>query len=175
MFEIPMTEYEGSSAEVKREYDDQVAKSGRVTNMKRTLLHNVTAFKSYMEWYTLRDLIAPFVGDRAVSIFSHSISTGNSCLICSTFFRKALIDAGDDPDNLVLSDDEKLLADFGAAIGRNPHGIPEEVYDALQKRYNPEQLVLLIAFAGIMAATNLFNTVAKVPLDKELFSYKKEG
>ena len=42
---LPMTEYESSSEEVKREYEDQIAKHGRITNMKRTLLHNIPAFK----------------------------------------------------------------------------------------------------------------------------------
>ena len=50
-----MTEYENASQEVKREYDDQINKHGRITNMKRTLLHNVPAFHAYMEWYTLYD------------------------------------------------------------------------------------------------------------------------
>ena len=88
---LPMTEYESSSEEVKREYEDQIAKHGRITNMKRTLLHNVPAFKAYMEWYTLYDQLVPVIGDRAISLFSHAISEGNECLICSIFFRKILI------------------------------------------------------------------------------------
>lgn len=82
---LPMTEYESSSEEVKREYEDQIAKHGRITNMKRTLLHNVPAFKAYMEWYTLYDQLVPVIGDRAISLFSHAISEGNECLICSIF------------------------------------------------------------------------------------------
>ena len=159
---LPMTEYESSSEEVKREYEDQIAKHGRITNMKRTLLHNVPAFKAYMEWYTLYDQLVPVIGDRAISLFSHAISEGNECLICSIFFRKILIDSGDDPDNPHLSDTEKLLVDFGGAICKDPHNIPDEI-------------VLLIAFAGIMYATNLFNTVAKVPLDEVLYKYRKDG
>lgn len=88
---LPMTEYESSSEEVKREYEDQIAKHGRITNMKRTLLHNVPAFKAYMEWYTLYDQLVPVIGDRAISLFSHAISEGNECLICSIFFRKYLL------------------------------------------------------------------------------------
>jgi alkylhydroperoxidase family enzyme len=173
---LPMTEYETASPEVKREYDDQTAKNGRVTNMKRTLLHNVKAFRAYMEWYTLRDEIAPFAGGRGVSLFSYAISTANDCLICSTFFRKILIDSGDDPDNPSLSETEKLLMDFGHAIGRNPHAVDSSIYERLKKEFNTEQIVLLTAFAGIMAATNLFNTVAKVDLDETLYQYvKKEG
>ena len=59
-----MTEYETAGEEVRREYDDQVARHGRITNMKRTLLHSVPAFKAYMEWYTLRDLVVPFIGEQ---------------------------------------------------------------------------------------------------------------
>nr|AGS52146.1 putative transmembrane protein [uncultured bacterium contig00034] len=144
--------------------------------MKRTMLHSVPVFKAYMEWYTLRDLLVPFLGGRAVSVFAHAISAGNDCLICGTFFRKILIDAGDDPDNLILSEDEKLLADFGVAFAQNPHGVSEGIYARLRERFSEEQLVLIIGFAGIMAATNLFNTVARVPLDEALYGYtKKDG
>ncbi|GHT77655.1 hypothetical protein FACS1894130_02700 [Spirochaetia bacterium] len=173
---LPMTEYEGAAADVKREYEDQIAKNGRVTNMKRTLLHSVPAFHAYMEWYTLKDLVVPFIGDRALSLYSYAISTANECLVCSAFFRKILIESGDDPDNPTLSETEKLLMDFGHAIGRDPHNIPEGLYEKLKAKYTTEQLVLLISFAGIMAATNLFNTVAKIPLDEILYKYvKKEG
>ena len=43
---IPMTEYESADEAVK-EYDDQIFRHGRITNMKRTLLHSVPAFKAY--------------------------------------------------------------------------------------------------------------------------------
>ena len=168
-----MTYYETASDEVKREYDDQIAKHGRITNMKRTLLHNVPAFKAYMEWYTLYDLLVPVVGERAMSLYSYAISNGNDCLICSTFFRKILIDSGDDPDDPKISDAEELLIDLGSAICVDPHNIPDEIYDRLKEKFTEEQIVLLIAFAGIMYATNLFNTVAKVPLDDILYKYRK--
>ena len=171
---IPMTDYETADAAVKAEYDDQIQKHGRITNMKRTLLHDVQAFKTYMDWYTLYDELKPTFGDRALTIFSHAISTGNDCLICGTFFRKILIDAGEDPANLTLNETEQLLFDFGLQITKHPHSIDKEIYDKLRARYDDRQLVQLIAFAGIMYATNLFNTVAKVPLDDVLYSYLNE-
>jgi hypothetical protein len=170
---LPMTDYETAGEEARREYDDQIARHGRITNMKRTLLHSPPCFHAYMEWYTLKDLLVPVIGERGVSLFSYAISTENDCLICSTFFRKILADSGDDPDNPVLSDSERFLMELGRAIGRNPHNIPEELYGELRKRFGMEEIVLLIAFAGIMAATNLFNTVAKVPLDEVLYGYVK--
>lgn len=171
---LPFTEYETATPTVRKEYDDQITRNGQITNMKRTLLHNVPAFQAYMSWYTLRDLIVPFIGERAVSLFSYAISSANDCLVCSTFFRKILIDSGANPDNPELSEAEELLMEFGHAISREPHNISEDIYLKLQKRYDTEQIVLLISFAGIMAATNLFNTVAQIPLDEILYKYRKE-
>ncbi len=171
---IPMTDYESAGEDVRREYDDQIAKHGRITNMKRTLLHDVQSFKTYMDWYTLYDELRPTFGDRALQIFSYAISTGNDCLICGLFFRKILVDAGEDPENLQLDETEQLLLDFGVQITKHPHSIDPVIYEKLRAKYSDTQLVQLIAFAGIMYATNLFNTVAKVPLDEVLYSYRKE-
>ena len=49
------------------------------------------------------------------------------------------------------------------------------MYNKLSERFSTEEIALLIAFAGIMYATNLFNTVAKVPLDEVLYKYRKDG
>ena len=171
---IPMTQYDGAPPEVRGRYDGQIAKHGRITNMKRTLLHNTKAFDVYMEWYALCDLLKEFLPERAVMLYSHAISEGNRCLVCSTFFRKILIDSGDDPDRPDLNEEEQLLMDLGFSIAEDPHNIDPELYAALRGRYSDEQLVLLFSFAGVMAATNLFNTVAQVPLDEVLYGYRKE-
>jgi len=170
---IPMTEYEGASEAVRARYDGQIAKHGRITNMKRTLLHNVKAFDVFMEWYPLADLCKAFVGERALSLYAYAISEGNRCLVCGTFFRKILIDSGDDPDNPVLSEEENLLMELGFSIAEDPHNIDPDIYAQLRERYDDEQRTLLFAFAGIMAATNLFNTAARVPLDEVLYEYRK--
>ena len=62
--------------------------------------------------------------------------------------------------------------DLGSAICTDPHNIPDEIYDELKAKFNDEQIVLLLSFAGIMYATNLFNTIAKVPLDEVLYKYR---
>ena len=172
---IPMTEYDNASEEVRARYDDQIAKYGRITNMKRTLLHVPKCFDVYMEWYALADLCKDFTGERALSLFSYAISEGNRCLVCGTFFRKILIDSGDDPDAPMLNEEENLLMELGFSIAEDPHNIDPDIYAALKERYTDEQLVLLLAFAGIMAATNLFNTVAQVPLDEVLYKYRRIG
>src|SRR5688572_22843329 len=87
--------------------------AARVTNMKRTLLHSLPAFDGLMSWYPLRDRVATFLGDRSTTIFAHAISAHTDCLICSTFFRRILIERGENPDSLVLSESEARLVELG--------------------------------------------------------------
>ena len=169
---IPMTDYETASEAVRREYDDQIAKHGRITNMKRTLLHNVPSFRAYMEWYTLYDELKPVLGDRALSLLSYAISAGNDCLICGSFFKKILEENGDDTNDLKLNEVEELLYTLGTCVAIDPHNVPDYVYDGLKAHFTDAQIVTIIAFAGIMYATNLFNTVAKVDLDEVLYDFK---
>src|SRR5262245_12333762 len=95
------------------EPDRQLAPPGRVPNMNRTLAHSPRALIALMEWYPLRDEVAGFLGERATTLFAHAVSTEAECLICSTFFRRVLIDAGEDPDRPVLDERESALVAFG--------------------------------------------------------------
>lgn len=169
---IPMTEYDSAPAEVRAEYDDQIAKHGRITNMKRTLLHNVPSFKAYMEWYTLYDELKPVLGDRALQLFSYAISSSNDCLICGSFFKKILTENGEDTEDLRLNETEELLFTLGTCMAVDPHNVPDYVYDGLKARFSDDVIVTIIAFGGIMYATNLFNTVAKVDLDEVLYDFR---
>lgn len=148
---------------------------GRITNMKATLLGHVPSFRAYMEWYTLKDELVPQIGERAVSLFSYAISDANDCLVCSVFFRRILIDAGEDPDAPVLSAREELLMRWGRAIAARPGDIPSELYAELEEEFEPRLRLILLSFAGIMVATNLLNTVGRIPLDEILYDYRRAG
>ncbi len=173
MTRIQPVDYSNASNAVKQQFDDQIRKNGRITNMKKTLLHSLPAFHALMEWYPLRDSVHEFIGDKGVNIFCYAISSQNSCLICSTFFRKILIDAGEDPDNPVLSEKEQLLIEFGKHCVTDASEIDDEFFLKLNKFFNNEQIVLLTAFAGLMIATNLINNVLQVDLDEYLESYAR--
>jgi alkylhydroperoxidase family enzyme len=168
---IPQIDYDRAPEDVKRAHDEHLKMHGRVTNMKRTLLHSVPAFNVYMEWYTLAAEVEKFIGKRGVYVFSWAISAQNDCLICTMFFRKILKDQGDNPDNLVLGAREQLLVDFGRALTTAPHAIPESIYTRLKAAFSETEILQLTAFAGIMVATNLINTVLKVDLDDYLQGY----
>lgn len=161
-----------AQAAAERQLNDH---GGRITNMKRALLAHVPSFEVYMEWYRLRDELEPFIGERAVSLFSYAISDANDCLVCSVFFRRILIESGDDPDNPTVTETEQLLLEWGRLIATTPGEIPAEFYVRLEAAFSPQLRVLLVAFAGQMVATNLVVMVGRVPLDEVLYEFRKAG
>ena len=118
--------------------------------MKRTLLHNVPAFKAYMEWYTLYDELKPVLGERALNLLSYAISANNDCLICGSFFKKILNENGEDTEDLQLNEVEEILYTLGTCVALDPHGVPDYVYAGLKAHFSDEVIVTIIAFAGIL-------------------------
>src|SRR5947208_13737378 len=126
------------------------AAHGRVTNLKRTLARSPVALRALMTWYDLRDEVVPFLGERPTTLFAHAISAGTDCLVCSTFFRRILIDAGDDPDDPELDDREGLVVSYGRQLARDPNGVTDELFARLSSVFSAEQIVALTAFGGLM-------------------------
>jgi hypothetical protein len=143
---IKPIEYENTSGELRAVFEKGLSRFGRLTNMKRTLLHSVKSYQVLMEWYTLFDVIKEFLGERLAVIFSHAISSESDCLICTTFMRRILIEQGENPD---------------------------ELYERAASFFNDEQIVSMTAFAGLMVATNIINNVLKVDLDEYLYDFRK--
>lgn len=168
----PLAEADLSPAQ-KAAFDSKIARDGRVTNMQRTLLHSVPAFDAYIRWYDLRDLLIPVFGERAIWIFCHTISAGTDCLICSTFFRRLLVDAGISPDAYEPSEEERLLELLGRTFLNNGHGVDPATWAALKAKSSDDVLVALVAFGGLMVANNLFNNLLNPPLDGYLHDYRK--
>ncbi|MDR1939509.1 MAG: hypothetical protein LBQ40_01785 [Clostridiales bacterium] len=174
MARITIPEYESLSAEAKREYDGQIKKHGRITNMKKTLLHSVPSFKVLMEWYPLRDEVVKVVGEFSLNVYAYAVSHANQCLICSTFFRKILKDGGVNPDELSLDETSELLAEYGAACVAQPVKVSDELFARMRARFSEAEIVLLTAFAGMMIATNLINNALEVKLDEYLVTYTEK-
>jgi alkylhydroperoxidase family enzyme len=128
-----------------------------------------------MEWYPLRDPVRPLLGERLTTLFAHAISSETDCLICSTFFRRILIDWGEDPDALALSRPEQEVVAYGRALAHSPYRVPEAVFGPLAQRFTPEQLVALTSFGALMVATNLVVNALEIPLDDYLEPYRREA
>ena len=174
MARIPPLQDADAHPEARAALDEIRATHGRVTNMKRTLARAPVALRALMTWYDLRDQVVPFLGERPTVLFAHAISTGTDCLVCSTFFRRLLIDSGEDPDALRLDEWEQTVVAYGRQLAVDPHGVADELFARLADRLRPEQVVVLTAFGGLMVATNVFNNALKVDLDDYLDLYRKE-
>jgi alkylhydroperoxidase family enzyme len=153
---------------------DRHLRTARITNMKRTLLHSVPAFNALMTWYDLRDAVQPFLGERLTTLFAHAVSSETDCLICSTFFRRILIDSGEDPDALQLDEREAAVVAYGRALAVTPHRVPDAVYGRVAAYFIGEQMVALTAFGALMVATNVINNALGVPLDDYLQPYRRQ-
>lgn len=153
---------------------DEHLRMARITNMKRTLLHSVPAFQALMTWYPLRDTVQPFLGERLTTLFAHAVSSETDCLICSTFFRRILIDSGEDPDELRMDEREAAVVAFGRALAVTPHRMPDDVFDRVAAYFSDEQMVALVAFGALMVATNVVNNALQVPLDDYLQPYRRQ-
>lgn len=172
MARISPIAFDEASPAARAEWERQVAAHGRMTNMKRTLARSGTALDAYMQWYPLRDEVAAFLGARLTLLFAHAISAETDCLICSTYFRRYLIDNGEQPDALVLDDKEQTFVRLGRQIARDPHGVSDDLFAAVARYLGPDEIVTLTAFAGLMVATNIVNNVLRVDLDGYLEQYR---
>ena len=168
---IQPIDYATASEEVRAEHDRELSLRGRMTNMKRTLLHSPVAHRIYAEWFSLREELRPALDDRAVWLFCQAISLESRAIIPVGFFRRALINAGLTPETIIPTEDEALLIDFGKAIVKDSNAIPEELWERLKARYDEPTLVNLVAFAGMMIATAVYTNVVKVDIDPELGAY----
>src|SRR4051795_9532743 len=118
MSRITPIEREHATTEVRRAFDEGMARWGRMTNMKRTLLHSLPAYHALMQWYPLFDKVKAFLGERLAIVFAHAISSESDCLICTTFMRRILIDWDEDPSELKLDEKGETLVAFGRAVAK---------------------------------------------------------
>ena len=172
MARIPPLDYQDASPPTRAAHDHHKEHVGRITNMKRTLLRSLPAFDALMTWYSLRDTVQPFLGERLTHLFAHAVSTETDCLICSTFFRRLLIQSGENPDRLELNDQERAVVEYGRQMGRDAHGVSDQMYADLARHFTPEQIVALTAFGALMLATNVFNNALRVDLDGYLEPFR---
>ena len=161
------------SPSVKDAFERHVQEyGGRITNMKATLGHSLIAFEAYMQWYPLYSEVEKILGKRMASLYAHSISCAADCPLCSTFFRKIIIDSGETPEKLELSETEKDVLNFGSGIAKHKGNIADHLYNKVAVNYKESEMVILVAFAGIMIATNVFNNVIETEIDEYLSAYR---
>lgn len=172
---IPTIEYETATPAERALLDQITDRYGRATNMKRTLAHSPVALDALMTWYPLHDTVVPFLGERLTWLFCYAISFQTDCLICTTYFRRVLIDAGEDPEHFALNDLEQAVVAFGRQLAVDANGVSDDLYQRLAQHITREQIVTLTAFGALMVATNIVNNALQVDLDGYLAPYRAAG
>ena len=81
----------------------------------------------------------------------------SDCRICSTFFRRLLIDAGEDPAALAARRLRRADRGLRAPARRPTRMVDDCSTRACAERLRHSQIVTLIASGAIMVATNVFN------------------
>lgn len=167
-----LTLEETSGAE--RERYQALADANKVTNMKRALLQDAATYDAFMGWYTSWNRLVEILSVREATVFAHSISTTNSCQLCSLFFISDLQALGIDPADFEKTEKEEILSELGAQIVKDPTSVSDELFDSLRKYWKDNEIVVIVGFAAQMIATNNFNSVFQIDLDQRLLPIKDE-
>ena len=81
------------TGEARKAYEELEA-AGKITNMKLVMLQDYGTYKAFMGWYDSWGSLVKVVGQRAATIYAHSVSTTNGCQLCSLFFISDLKELG---------------------------------------------------------------------------------
>lgn len=157
-----------------KEAYEELDKNNKVTNMKRALLQDYATYDAFMGWYTSWGRLVEIIGEKAATIYAHSVSTTNGCLLCSLFFISDLKALGLEPTQLQLDEKEELLVQLGQQIVKDPTAVPDELIADLKKHYSDSELVTIVGFAAQMIATNNFNSVLQIDVDERLLPIQGE-
>lgn|SRR5690606_19367806 len=147
------------AAAARRFQDDH---PGRLSDLDRALLGSIPVFDAYTRWFDVREELASLVGERAVTLLSFAISEGVGAPFCVANFRTELLEAGDDPDAPQVTEAERLLIDWGRAVGADPGNIPEELVARAEATFKPTTRAVLVGFAGLMVAVAVFTMLARL-------------
>ena len=151
---------------------DALEAQGKITNMKLVMLQDYGTYLAFMGWYDSWASLEKTVGQRAATIYAHSVSTTNGCQLCSLFFISDLKELGLDPANLQLEENEILLQQLGEQIVKDPTRVSDELLDGLRKYYTDTEIIIIVGFGAQMQATNNFNSVLGVDVDERLLPLK---
>ena len=153
-----------ASPEAQAAIDHHLQQGYRLTNEKRTLLHNAIAFEALeAQSYAVDRELQRLVGKRAADFFEYAISVQNDCIVCTTYFGKLLRSMGiTDFESFDFTPEEALMIEYGRAIARNPKQVPDELFARLQAAFDDETIIVMTTMAVFMIANNIFNDALQV-------------
>lgn len=179
MGRISMIDPEKAPQEIQNAVKEHVAKGRKLTNEKKTLLHNLHAFLAVEESsYALDDDLQQLIGKLDADLYEYAISVTNDCLVCTTYFSRLLKEQHHiDPNNFAMTHRQDLLMHFAQKMGHDPKSITDAEFNALKQDFldnggkngepvdedkAEEIMVCLVAEGAMMVANNYVNDALKV-------------
>lgn len=104
--------------------------------------------------------IVPFIGERAALLLAYSVSVGASSAVPSAFYRRILVDRGEDAENPQVTEAEQLLIDWAREVGRNPAAIDPELRSRIEGAFSVPLRSELLSFAAAVVASGVVASAA---------------
>jgi hypothetical protein len=163
---LPVFSDDELSAEAAEVAVALVSRQGHpLSNFQRILLGHVESFTAFEQLGVLADAIAPFLGERAVKLFSWAYCEAAASDYWTAHFRRVLLDAGENLDNTQVTETEQLMIDWARLIAKDPRAIPAAVYQRVEVAFTPRHRLAMLAYAGELAAAIVVADVARLPAD----------
>ena len=154
----PIT-YEKASDSVKA-FLDENGKDTLHSNKAATLLNNMVVYDSVeMNGWRMDAELQRLLSKRLGDLLEYVISSENHSRICTAYFRKCLEEQGIDFKTTVFNTQEKLIIEYGQAIARDFHNIPEDLKQRMKEAFTEEQIVVITGMAVVITADNYFETI----------------
>jgi hypothetical protein len=113
----------------------------------------------FAEWYSLRDQLVPYIGERVFDLLAFAISDARGDAVNSGRYRSILAESGNNVDNPQVTETEQLLIDWARSAAQDPRSIDEARRARFERAFNPQLRQLLVAFTALMIATSFVATV----------------
>lgn len=151
--------YESASDEVKAIIDKRghdILKSEKVaTLLKNSVVYDSVEINGWRMDAELQRLLSKRLGD----LLEYVISKEHNSYVCTNYFTRCLKEQGIDFETTEFTDEEKLIIDYGRAVARDFHNIPDELKERMKKTFTEEQIVVITGMAAVISADNIFETV----------------
>lgn len=153
----PVT-YEEASEDAKKFIDER---EGALKSEKcAVLLKNAVVYDSVEKnGWRMDDELQRLVGKRMGDLLEYVISVENKSVVCSRYFTKCLAEQGIDFETTEFTEQEKLIIEYGQAIARDFHNIPDDLKTRLKAAFTEEQIVVITGMAVVITADNYFETI----------------
>lgn len=156
----PVT-YEEASEDAKKfiqEREGALASKKCATLLKNAVVYDSVEKNGWRMDAELQRLLSKRLGD----LLEYVISRENNSKICLRYFTKCLEEQGIDFETTEFNEEEQLIIEYGQAIARDFHNIPDSLREHLKKVFTEEQIVVITGMAVVINADNHFETIMEL-------------